>query len=103
MRSSYVNKCHKRQTCVVVGFPAPLQFGARDLGFLSWAAVWEPTHGLASALTDHYGSSGRLADYQRQFEKTVHQDGEEPSIFAIELETSRLEFSGIWARALGFG
>ena len=26
--------------------------------------------GLARALTDHYGLSGRLADYRRQFEKT---------------------------------
>ena len=43
--------------------------------------------GLVSAVTDHYGSPGRLADYRRQFEKTGRQDGEDPSIFAIELET----------------
>ena len=28
--------------------------------------------GLVSALTDHYGSLGQLADYRRQFEKAVH-------------------------------
>ena len=38
-------------------------------------------------LTDHYGSPRRLADYRRQFEKTVRQDGEDPFIFMIELET----------------
>ena len=42
---------------------------------------------LVRALTDHYGSPGRLADYQRQFEKTARQDGKDPSIFTIDLET----------------
>ena len=39
------------------------------------------------ALTTHYGSPGRLADYRRQFEKITHAAGIDPSIFAIELET----------------
>ena len=42
--------------------------------------------GLVRALTEHYGSPGRLAD-RRQFEKKVWQDGEDPPIFAIDLET----------------
>ena len=42
---------------------------------------------LVGALTDHYGSPGRLADYRRQFEKTVRPDGEDPSKFAVALET----------------
>ena len=43
--------------------------------------------GLVGALYDHYGSPGRLADYRRKFERTVRQEGEDPSILAIELET----------------
>ena len=44
---------------------------------LSWS-------GLVDALTAHYGSLGRLADYRRQFERTVWED---PAIFATALET----------------
>ena len=43
--------------------------------------------GLVDALSAHYGSPGRLADYRRQFEKTTRMAGEDPSIFAIALET----------------
>ena len=43
--------------------------------------------GLVGALMEHYGSPGRLADYRRQFEKTARKEGEDPSIFAIALET----------------
>ena len=42
--------------------------------------------GLVSVLNDHYGSPGRLLNCRRQFEKTVRRDGEDPSIFTIELE-----------------
>ena len=38
-------------------------------------------------MSAHYGSPGRLADYRRQFEKTTRSAGEDPSIFAIALET----------------
>ena len=38
-------------------------------------------------LSAHYGSPGRLADFIRQFEKTTRSAGEDPSIFAIALET----------------
>ena len=43
--------------------------------------------GLVDALSAHYGSPGRLTDYRRQFEKTTRSAGEDPSIFAIALET----------------
>ena len=39
--------------------------------------------GLVDALSAHYGSPGRLADYRRQFEKTTRSAGEDPSIFAM--------------------
>ena len=39
------------------------------------------------ALTAHYGSPGRLADYRRQFERTTRTVGEDPAIFAMALET----------------
>ena len=42
---------------------------------------------LVDALLAHYGSPGRLADYRRQFDKTTRSAGEDPSIFAIALET----------------
>ena len=35
----------------------------------------------------HYGSPGRLADYRRQFEKTIRRPEEDPSIFAVAFET----------------
>ena len=43
--------------------------------------------GLVDALTAHYGSSGQLADYSRQFERTTRTVGEDPAIFATALET----------------
>ena len=36
--------------------------------------------GLVEALSAHYGSPGRLADYRRQFERTTRTSGEDPSI-----------------------
>ena len=43
--------------------------------------------GLVGALTEQYGTPGHLADHWHQFERTTHQEGEDPSIFAIALET----------------
>ena len=43
--------------------------------------------GLVGTLSAHYGYPGRLAEYQRQFEKTTRTAGEDPSIFATALET----------------
>ena len=50
--------------------------------------------GLVGALTAHYGSPGRLADYRRQFEKTTMKPEEDPSIFAIALETLAVKAFG---------
>ena len=41
---------------------------------------------LTDALSSHYGSPGRLANYRREFDKTVRKRGEDPSNFAITLE-----------------
>ena len=43
--------------------------------------------GQVNALWAHYGSLGKLADYRRQFEKMTRSAGEDPSIYAIALET----------------
>ena len=50
--------------------------------------------GLVDALSVHYGSPGRLADYRRQFDKTTRSAGEDPSIFAIALETLSIKTFG---------
>ena len=39
---------------------------------------------LTYALSSHYGSPGRLANYRREFDKTVRKPGEDPSNFALE-------------------
>ena len=54
---------------------------------LSWS-------GLVDALTAHYGSPGRLADYRRQFERTTRTVGEDPAIFATALETLAVKAFG---------
>ena len=50
--------------------------------------------GLVDALSAHYGSPGRLADYRRQFERTTRTAGEDPSIFARTLETLAVKAFG---------
>ena len=50
--------------------------------------------GLVDALTAHYGSTGRLADYRRQFERTTRTVGEDPAIFATALETLAVKAFG---------
>ena len=50
--------------------------------------------GLVGALSEHYGSPGRLADYRRQFERTVRWDGADPSDFAVALETIAVKAFG---------
>ena len=42
---------------------------------------------LVKSLSDHYGSPGQLAEYKRQFERAFRRPGDDPSLFAIELET----------------
>ena len=50
--------------------------------------------GLVDALTAHYGSPGRLADYRRQFERTTRKVGEDPAIFVTALETLAVKAFG---------
>ena len=50
--------------------------------------------GIVEALTAHYGSPGRLADYRRQFERTTRTIGEDPEIFATALETLAVKAFG---------
>ena len=64
-----------------------LEGDALNVALLVPAAQKATRFGLVRVLTDLYGSPGRLANYRRQFEKTARQDGSDPSIFAIELET----------------
>ena len=46
------------------------------------------SHGvLVGALSEHYGSPGRLAEYRHQFERASRSLGDDPLVFAIELET----------------
>ena len=36
---------------------------------------------LINSLSDHYNSSGRLAEYKRQFQRVARQPGDDPSNF----------------------
>ena len=54
--------------------------------------------GLVDALSAHYGSPGRLADYSRQLKKTTRSAGEDPSTFAIALETLAIKAFGDMAQ-----
>ena len=49
---------------------------------------------LVDALTAHYGSPGRLADYRRKHERTTRTVGEDPAIFATALETLAVKAFG---------
>ena len=42
---------------------------------------------LVGALSEHYGSPSRLVEYRRQFDRVSRSPGDDPSVFAIELET----------------
>ena len=50
--------------------------------------------GQVDALTAHYGSPDRLADYGRQFKRTIRTIGEDPAIFATALETLAVKAFG---------
>ena len=49
---------------------------------------------LTDALSSHYGLPGRLANYRREFDKTVRKRGADPSNFAITLETLAIKAFG---------
>ena len=60
-------------------------------------------HGkLVRVLSAHYGSPGRLADYSPQFEHTIRQPEEYPSIFAVALETLAVRAFGYMGEAARF-
>ena len=42
---------------------------------------------LIKSLSEHYNAPGRLAEYKRQFQRAFRHPGDDPSIFATELET----------------
>ena len=63
-----------------------LEGDALNVAHLVLLARWLSRSGLVDALTAHYGSPGRLADYRRQFERTTRTIGEDPAIFATALE-----------------
>ena len=42
---------------------------------------------LIKSLSDHYNAPGRLAEYKHQFQRAFRRPGDDPSIFATELET----------------
>ena len=77
-----------------------LQILSRLEGDALNVALLVPVHrrtsrvGLVNALSAHYGSPGRLADYRQQLEKMTRTAGEDPSIFAIALETLAVKAFG---------
>ena len=42
---------------------------------------------LIKSLSDNYNAPGRLAEYKHQFQRAFRRPGDDPSIFAIKLET----------------
>ena len=57
---------------------------------------------IASGISGCIDCTIRLADYRRQFERTVQTTGEDPSIFATGLETLVIKALGTWVRQHGF-
>ena len=53
---------------------------------------------MTDALSSHYGSPGRLANYRREFDETVRKPGEDPSNFAIALAVKAFGNMGQTAR-----
>ena len=45
---------------------------------------------LIKSLSEHYNAPGRLAEYKRQFQRAFRRPGDDPSIFATELQTLAL-------------
>ena len=71
-----------------------LEADALNVALLVPLLRWLSRTGLVGALSAHYGSPGRLADYRRQFEKTTRTAGEDTSIFATALETLAVKAFG---------
>ena len=84
-----MGRCYGRPTTLV-----PFGGDALNVALLVPKTRRATRAGLVGALTAYYGSPGRLADYRRQFERTTRQEGEDPSIFAVELETLAVKAFG---------
>ena len=54
---------------------------------------------LTDALSVHYVSPGRLANYRREFDKAVRKSGEDPSNFSIALDTLAVKAFGDMGQA----
>ena len=71
-----------------------LQVDALSVALLTPLPLQATRKELTDALSSHYGSPGRLANYRREFDKTVREMGEDPSNFAIKLETLAVKAFG---------
>ena len=71
-----------------------LQDDALSVGLLIPMPLRASRKELTDALSSHYGSPGRLANYRREFDKTVRKREEDPSNFAIILETLAVKAFG---------
>ena len=71
-----------------------LQGDALSVALLTPLPLQATRKELTDALSSHYGSPGRLANYRREFDKTVREMGEDPSNFAIKLETLAVKAFG---------
>ena len=71
-----------------------LQGDALSVALLTPMPLQATRKELTEALSSHYGSPGRLANYRREFDKTVRMMGEDPSNFAIKLETLAVKAFG---------
>ena len=71
-----------------------LQGDALSVALLTPMPLQATRKELTEALSSHYGSPGRLANYRREFDKTVRKMGEDPSNFAIKLETLAVKAFG---------
>ena len=49
---------------------------------------------LLETLSEHYSSPGRLAAYRRRFGRISRKPGDDPSVFAVELETLAMRAFG---------
>ena len=71
-----------------------LQDDALSVALLAPMPLRASRKALTDALSSNYGSPGILANYRREFDKTVRKPGEDPSNFAITLETLAVKSFG---------
>ena len=60
---------------------------ALNVALLVPESQWAVPGFLINSLSNHYNSPGRLAEYKRQFQRVARRPGDDPSVFAMELET----------------